>query len=451
MKREELETLSKEDLIELVLQLAEIVAKLREQDALLAERVAELEAELAGKRPPKDKQRPDWVKPNKPKSTEKKERKKRQHNFVRRREEPTKRVQHAASECPRCHCALTGGWVKRRRQVLHIPIPRVEVIEHEIIARRCPRCHDEILPKLDLSSQVIGKHRVSIETMSLIATLRAVGRLPLETIQSQLSKLHGLDLSIGELVAVLHKVAAMAKPVVETIKEEVRTSPVVNADETGWREDGHNGYVWTFNTPKARYFTRRQSRSGKLVNEVLGEDFEGCLVSDFYAGYNRMDGRHQRCWVHFFRDIRELLEENPEDDKVRRWAARVHEVYRRAKSFVGNEKDRAKAQHRFERLLSRICRPFVKKDAPQRVLCERVERYLPEMFSFVADPRVPSDNNAAERSLRPLVIARKISGGTRSAAGSETRMALASAFGTWLLRGVNPYSACSDLLTSPRL
>ena len=69
----------------------------------------------------------------------------------------------------------------------------------------------------------------------------------------------------------------------------------------------------------------------------------------------------------------------------------------------------------------------------------------------MAEPAVPSDNNAAERSLRPLVISRKISGGTRSAVGTNTKMTLASLFGTWRARSANPLTACRQLLSSPQL
>ena len=74
-------------------------------------------------------------------------------------------------------------------------------------------------------------------------------------------------------------------------------------DETGWREDGRNGYLWSFNTPKVRDFIYRSSRSGQVVEEVLGEEFEGVLVSDFYGAYNVYQGPHQRCWTHLLRDI----------------------------------------------------------------------------------------------------------------------------------------------------
>ena len=73
--------------------------------------------------------------------------------------------------------------------------------------------------------------------------------------------------------------------------------PVVHADETGWREDGHNGYVWTFSTPTERYFLRR-GRGKAVVDEVLGDQFAGVLVSDFSAAYHHYDGPKQRCWAH---------------------------------------------------------------------------------------------------------------------------------------------------------
>ena len=98
------------------------------------------------------------------------------------------------------------------------------------------------------------------------------------------------------------------------------------------------------------------------------------------------------------------------------------------------------------------CRLFLDDPgAVQAKLCRRIQRFIKELFVFVAEPDVPSENNAAERSLRHLVTSRKISGGTRSTQGTNTKMALASLFGTWRARGLNPLTACRQLLTSPQL
>jgi transposase len=96
-----------------------------------------------------------------------------------------------------------------------------------------------------------------------------------------------------------------------------------------------------------------------------------------------------------------------------------------------------------------LCAPYVGTSAPMHTLCERVERFLPELFVFVARPDVPPDNNLAERSVRPLVIARKISGGSRSPKGSDTRMDIYSLFGTWAAQGLNPFFQFLAALSHP--
>ena len=80
-----------------------------------------------------------------------------------------------------------------------------------------------------------------------------------------------------------------------------------------------------------------------------------------------------------------------------------------------------------------------------------MERFVKELFVFVSHPSVLPENNAAERSLRHLVVSRKISGGTRSKQGSNSKMALASLFGAWRARGLNPLLECRKLLLSPQL
>ena len=99
----------------------------------------------------------------------------------------------------------------------------------------------------------------------------------------------------------------------------------------------------------------------------------------------------------------------------------------------------------------RGCRPYLDDPAaPQARLCRRIERHIKELFVFVAQPEVPSDNNAAERSLRPRVTSRKISGGTRSPQGTDTKMTLASIFSTWRAQGLNPLTTRRQLLASPQ-
>jgi hypothetical protein len=255
---------------------------------------------------------------------------------------------------------------------------------------------------------------------------------------------------VGELVGVVQAVAQRVTPTVEAIQAAVQQSPVVHADETGWREKGHNGYVWTFSTPTARYFTRG-NRSKEVVDTALGPGFSGTLVSDFYAAYHHYPGVHQRCWAHLLRDIHELKDIYPTDPGLADWAAVVLALYREGVSFVGpDEAARLAKQQDLEERLAAACRPFAADPlAAQAKLCRRVARHLQELFVFVGDPRVPATNNAAERSLRHLVTSRKISGGTQSEVGTSSKTTLASLFGTWRAQGLNPLDQCLHLLQSP--
>ena len=383
---------------------------------------------------------------------EKGPRKPRPHGFARQRMTPTHRVAHTVESCPDCGTQLSGGWTQRTREVIDLPVVPVQVTGHVFIARTCPVCEKRRVPKVDLGGVALGKQRLGVNLLSLMATLREEGRLSFRTIQWYLRTVHQLRLSLGAIVRAIHQVARQAQPAVDRILERIRGSPVVHADETGWREDGANGYVWTFSTPAERYFLQR-GRHKVVVDEVLDESFSGVLVSDFYAAYHHYPGLKQRCWVHLLRDIHDLKILYPKDRQLARWAAAVHHIYSAAKSFAHPQaRQRQRVQQQLERKLLAQCRPYAQDPAAaQGKLCRRIERHIKELFVFVAAPGVPSDNNAAERSLRPLVVSRKISGGTRSEQGTDTKMTLASLFGTWRVRGLDPLVECHKLLTSPQV
>jgi len=383
---------------------------------------------------------------------EKPPRKRRNSGFGRLRMTPNEQVVHALDSCPDCGTQLTGGWVQRTREVIDIPVVPVQVTEHVFLARTCPACKQRKMPKAELGGVVVGPQRLGTNVSSLIMTLREEMRLPVQTIQRYLDTVHQLSVSAGGIVQVIHRAARQAGPAVAAVLEQVRGSPVAHADETGWRQDGHNGYVWTFSTPSERVFVRR-GRNKEVVDEVLGESFSGVLVSDFYAAYNHYPGLKQRCWAHLLREVHDLKELYPDDAGLARWADGVHQTYIDAKAFASPKaKERRRVQLRMEGRLMALCQPFLHDpSAAQGKLCRRMERFREELFVFVAHPEVPADNNSAERSLRHLVTSRKISGGTRSAQGTNSKMILASLFGTWRARGLNPFAECRALLASPQV
>jgi transposase len=450
----DLEQATRGELVELVLQQQQTIAEQQRTIAQLQTVIAKLEARIVELETRLGRSGGTGMPGLKPKAKEAappKPRKPRAEGFGRKRGSPTMMVTHAVDRCETCAIALVGGSVKRTREVIELAPSPVQIIQHVYLERRCPVCGKRWVPKPELADQVLGQGRFGIELLCLIATLREEGRLPIRVIQWYLETIHQLKVSVGAIVAACHTVARLGHEAVEEIRAQMRASPVVHADETGWRENGHNGYVWTWSTPTERYFTYGTRAKG-MVDEALGAEFRGVLASDFYAAYHHYEGWKQRCWAHLLLDIHELRTLYPGDASVQRWAEALHELFRDARAVTHPEREaRRAARWPLEERAQAICAPYAEApEAAQRRLSARIVRHLKELFVFVSEPEVPATNNAAERSLRHLVTSRKISGGTRSAAGTETKMILSSLFGTWRARGLNPLAACRRLLLSPQ-
>jgi hypothetical protein len=285
---------------------------------------------------------PPFIKPATPKKdkTQKQPRRKRakDQNGARRRETPTQTIQHKLEQCPTCRlpsatpstCLAASG-----DRVAASPAGgghRAPAIQELV-----PRCGKWHYASVDLSTAVIGQSRIGVRIVSLIAYLRTCLRLPVRLIREYLLTVHNLMLSTGQITDLLHRVAE-AEPVQEAthqICQRVRHSPIVHGDETVWREEGQNGYVWSFSTPEGeRYFQYDKSRAGAVAKRILGSDYKGTLVSDFYAAYNDFPGEHQRCWAHLLRDLHALKEMHKENGEVLEWTAELRKLYDQAQELV---------------------------------------------------------------------------------------------------------------------
>ena len=162
-------------------------------------------------------------------------------------------------------------------------------------------------------------------------------------------------------------------------------------------------------------------------------------MSDFYGGYNQYAGRHQRCWVHLLRDLHTLKEAFPQDESVQAWAQAVRATYDAAQTQTWlrahAQAPSAGREAEYVSLTSQTpalgLRYAGEKAHPCQALAKRLLRHEDELFQFVLAPGLSADNNLAERAIRPLVMIRKISGGSRSTVGTKTRMVLDRLFHTW--------------------
>lgn len=373
----------------------------------------------------------------------------RHQAFVRRRSVPTERQMHALDTCPDCRCALRGGSVKRWREVIEIEAARATVTAHGLVERRCPQCGRRCVASLAACGLSVGAQRFGPRLTALITTLRDEDRVPIRVIQRHLKTVWDLHVSTGEIIRLLHVVATRGQAAVAHLRGQIRASPAVHADETSWREDGQSRTLWVTATTDACAFAIGR-RTSAQIDTLLGADYAGILITDFYAAYHHFTV-HQRCWAHLIRELRDLLVQFPADATLAIWVQHVRHLYKDALGAAhGSDTQRHAARRLLDARLGDLCLPVASAAVPQRRLAARLLAHLGEIFTFVVTPDLPATNNRAERDLRPIVIARKIFGGTRSSQASHDFVTRASPFATWRLRGLNPFHETLSLLIAPQ-
>jgi transposase len=335
----------------------------------------------------------------------------------------------------------------------------MQITDHRLFKGWCAGCQTWHEAPVDVHAEVVGQGRMGVRLASLIATVCMVMRLPIRQSRELVRTLHGFEVSSGDIVEVLHRRVAYAQPALDDLTTTIRASPAVHADETGWREDGLNRSLWSVCPPPRRSSESHHSRAGDVVTPVIGEDVQGVLGSDVYAGYTIHQGLHHRCWVHVLRDVQDLTQTFPQDETLLTWATNVKAISNDAVAWAAHDPDphltprkrqqaRVAQQHAFEHRVRARSQPCMQHNVPHQTLCTRGESVLPEWCVCVAIPGVPAHTTLAERRVHPLVSARPISGGSRSPKGGQTRMGLASLCGTWMAQGLHPFQPSLALLTS---
>ncbi len=238
-----------------------------------------------------------------------------------------------------------------------------------------------------------------------------------------------LGVGQGSLWAALHQLARRLATVPQRLLLEYRRALVKHADETGWRNDGHNGYAWLFCTALISLFRFRQSRSASVATEVFGaKRLPGILVVDRYNGYNQMPCSIQYCYAHLLREVQDLGKDFPEAHEVAQFVASFAPLLAHAMKLRAQELTAARFHQQALELKVEI-KALVHSPAQhpgiqkiQNIFREKAAR----LYHWTKNSAIPADNNRAERELRPLVIARKISFGSQSEQGAQTREILMS-------------------------
>ncbi len=274
-------------------------------------------------------------------------------------------------------------------------------------------------------------------------------------------ELFGLQFVPASAVGFDRKAAARGTPIYEDLRDKIRASDVIHADETSWRSDGLGHFVWFAGNENLSFFHIDRHRSAEVAQNIFGKYFDGTLVRDRYAAYNGIGADWQACIAHILTKAKEIAAEHAllppkETDaatvifcgRLIDLCSRICDTGQRLKSgnIVWNEV--AEIEGHFTSELNYLCKqtlPFKPAETLRTFLAGPDQKSL---FTFLHHPSVPPTNNLAEQSLRHLVIFRKISFGTRSQSGLKTHSILPSLVQTARKQGIHLRQFLQTLLTA---
>ena len=358
---------------------------------------------------------------------------------------PTTIVDHRPEICQHCGTAIgddvpvTGDY--QRRQQVEIPPIEPIVIERRYHGVRCPACRKVTRAKPLESEKMCYGPRLG----ALIAILATVHNLTRRHIDALLSTV------LGTIDNCVHEVGNAVKGPVEAIREELIQQAGLNIDETGWKKNGKRRCLWTFVAPTLTFFHIAETRGKKVLVAILGERFDGIIVSDRYKVYRSYEkGGWQVCLAHLIREAKALSQSpDPATARFGFWARRelklMIKLWKKGKAN-SLQMNSCKAR------LSRACRlQRASPDKHARRLANAILNDWEAVTLFTTVEGVSPTNNAAERSLRQSVIARKISFGNHSDKGAATTERLRTIVATAKLRGIDTWDYLAHALTQHRM
>lgn len=331
--------------------------------------------------------------------------------------------------CPCCQGdkiqIIDGG----QRDILDLPLNTVEKVRYRVLHGECLVCGTSLKEE---TISAMPKSMYSNSLIARIATDHYLSGISLGTILGQLK----LTEKLPSVINSMHRLGTMTESAYDKIILDYRNRVARHADETPWRTDGKNGYAWGFFALGVAVFVVGVSRSAATVRKILGETaLAGVLVVDRYAGYNKAPCAVQYCYAHLDRDINEDKDEFESDVKVTEFLSGLSFLFKEAMILPGKKLEDAEYYAEANRIKASILKMTLTPSGPYEHLCIKAWRELirdneDRLFHWVNDRRVRCENNQAERDVRKLVIARKMSFGSQSEKGAKTRQHIMTLLGT---------------------
>jgi len=306
-----------------------------------------------------------------------------------------------------------------------IPLPAQKVVTKHVVEKGyCMSC------KKSVAAIPLPNHKVVLgqNVQKYICYLNVMCRLSFSQIQNVLNDTYRLHVSEGEIVKILQREGIHLQPFYEQLKAHIRGEPGVHLDETGWKllTGGDASYAWVMSgaVSKESVFLVGVSRGKGNADNLLGENYDGFVVSDDYGAYRKLT-KHQLCWAHVIRKWRDLAKSEEITDEQRKQCTDEY----RTLCLIFSDLQQGRTSERYDEFKERLAAlASINVNEPKKLarLKTTLQKNIPNYLTCLSDSRIPLTNNQAERSLRHLVLKRKISFGSLTAKTGETLATLLS-------------------------
>ncbi len=349
--------------------------------------------------------------------------------------------------CPDCNGELSETQEIRKRVVTDIPLTFQTInTQYEIHRKYCRQCKK--LVEADVPN-ALPNSPFGLNLMLFVTLLKIGMALPYNKIQQLLITMFNLHISEGGLVNILFQIKEEFGDYYLTLEKKMRRVRTKHSDESGWRIDGINHYIWLFVTKEIALYKIRKGRGSEVPAEILRKQKGKVITCDGFSAYNKLKKLAgcliQLCWFHILKNSRKHQKNYPDEATVIH--DRLKEIYALAKSY-----DHKATDEQVENLKQEIkwlAYPVYKHHEVKGFLSTLLER-IDDLFRFTQDGKIAGDNNLAERGLRKAVIIRKISNGSRSDKGAGILEVLLSVVETARLQKQNPLLFMHEIIASER-
>ena len=359
---------------------------------------------------------------------------------TRKRKEPTNFINCFDDVCSQCGKHNKPKKVKSKIYE-EIPDPQpIKVVKAVWGVYDCTCGHQwESRPQEVPDKGIFGKNMQSHVTL-----LRFDDRLPLRKTIAAIGRQYKVTLTSKAVYDITKRVADKATPAYENIKRKIRRATHLHIDETKIKIQGKTHWLWIFRSRKNVFFVIRRERNRNVLDEILGYDYKGIIICDGLSAYEEYTKYLQRCWSHILRETKEMAEKYDDARPMHQW---MKDLFAIVKSVSIKDPPR-KRKRLYDKCIQEM-KWLIEKFSSYKHLTKvitTINNGLNFWFTRIIHPQIEPTNNNGERSLREMVVLKKIIGTLRNQDGADVMAKMMTLISTWRLNGLNPFYSLKALI-----